>query len=159
MSSAALSSAGLSSSTFDFVRLPNDFDNSGEVNLMARPPYGARTTCESCIRIDVRRWHREGWLSAGQHFTCSSTHSSGKSASINVRTERDAVVLTYRTRGGPATGWKSISQRVPITWTDRATSLVHLFGVQPWSVLWTTGGGSIQPAGLLCVPPLLQAGL
>jgi hypothetical protein len=40
--------------------LPNDFDNSGGGEQMARPAYGGRTTCESCIRIDVRRWHRGG---------------------------------------------------------------------------------------------------
>ena len=68
-------------------------------SLMGRPAYGARTTCKSCKSIDVRRWHREGLLSAGQYFTCSWTHSSGeRSGSINVSTERDAVVLTYQTR-------------------------------------------------------------
>jgi hypothetical protein len=88
-----------------------------------------RTTCESCIRIDVRHWHREGWLSAGQHFTCSWTHSSGQSASINVNTERDAVVLTYQTRDSQATEWKPINQRVPITWTD-----LHFGGRRPWFI-------------------------
>jgi hypothetical protein len=94
---------------------------------MARPPYGARTTCESCKSIDVRRWHRGGCLSAGQNFTNSWTHSSGRSARINVSTERDAVVLTYQTRRGLATEWKSISQRVPITWTG-----CHFGGRRPW---------------------------
>jgi hypothetical protein len=77
---------------------------------MARPAYGARTTCESCRSVDVRSWHREGRLSAGQHFTCSWIHSSGeRSGSIDVRTERDAVVLTYQTRHGLATDWKPIN--------------------------------------------------
>jgi hypothetical protein len=38
---------------------------------MARPAYGGRTTCESCTSIDVRRWHREGRLQAGQYFSQS----------------------------------------------------------------------------------------
>jgi hypothetical protein len=102
----------------------------GEVNLMGRPPYGARATCESCKSIDVRHWHREGLLSAGQYFTCSWRYSSGeKSGSINVRTERDAVVLTYQTCHGLANDWKSISQRVPITWTD-----CHFGGQRPWFI-------------------------
>ena len=69
-------------------------------------------------------------LFAGQHFTWSWTHSSGeRTASINVSTERDAVVLTYKTRDSQATEWKSISQRVPITWTD-----LHFGGRRPWFI-------------------------
>ena len=97
---------------------------------MGRPAYGARTTCKSCKSIDVRSWHREGLLSAGRYFTCSWTHSSGKrSASIDVSTERDAVLLTYKTRDSQATEWKSISQRVPITCTD-----LHFGGRRPWFI-------------------------
>jgi hypothetical protein len=97
---------------------------------MVRPAYGARTTCESCKSIDVRQWHREGRLSPGQYFSCSWTHSSGeRSGSIKIRTERDAVVLTYQTRRRPATEWKPISQRVPITWTD-----CHFGGRRPWFI-------------------------
>jgi hypothetical protein len=44
------------------------------------------------------RWHCDGWLTAG-NFTCSWTHSRGEpTGSINVTTQRDAVVLTYQTR-------------------------------------------------------------
>jgi hypothetical protein len=97
---------------------------------MGRPPYGARTTCESCKSIDVRSWHRESLLSARRSFTCSWTRSSGeRSGSIKVSTERDAVVLTYQTRHGLATEWKPISQRVPITWTD-----CHFGGRRPWFI-------------------------
>jgi hypothetical protein len=97
---------------------------------MGRPPYGARTTCESCKSIDVRLWHREGRLTAGQYFTCSWTYSGGEpSGRINVSTERDAVVLTYQTRHCGATEWKSINQRVPITWTD-----CRFGGRRPWFI-------------------------
>ena len=85
-----------------------------EVNLMGRPAYGARSTCESCMLIDVRRWHRKGLLSAGQHFTNSWTFGDEPAGTIGVRTEANAVVLTYRTRSWQAADWKSISQRVPI---------------------------------------------
>jgi hypothetical protein len=79
---------------------------------MGRPPYGARTTCESCNSIDVRQWHRQGRLTAGQHFTCSWTYFGGESAgNINVRTEPDAVVLAYQSRSGKAAEWKAINQR------------------------------------------------
>jgi hypothetical protein len=32
---------------------------------MGRPYGSGRAICESCISIDVRRWHREGRLHAG----------------------------------------------------------------------------------------------
>ena len=70
---------------------------------MGRPAYGARATCESCKSIDVRRWHREGRLSAGQYFTCSWTYSSGeRSGSIKVSTERDR-----RSADVPDTPWSA----------------------------------------------------
>ena len=78
---------------------------------MGRPAYGARSTCESCMLIDVRRWHRKGLLSAGQHFTNSWTFGDEPAGTIGVRTEANAVVLTYRTRSWQAADWKSISQR------------------------------------------------
>ncbi len=97
---------------------------------MGRPPYGARTACESCNSIDVRQWHRQGRLTAGQHFTCSWTYFGGESAgNINVRTEPDAVVLAYQSRSGKAAEWKAINQRVPITWTD-----CHFGGRRPWFI-------------------------
>jgi hypothetical protein len=37
--------------------------------------------------------------------------------SISVRTELDAVVLMFRSRTSPDSEWKSVEQRVPITWT------------------------------------------
>jgi hypothetical protein len=91
---------------------------------MGRHAYGARATCESCKSIDVRRWHREGRLSPGQYFTCSWTLRGDWSGSINVRTEQDAVALTHQT-----IDWKSINQRVPITWTD-----CRFGGRRPWFV-------------------------
>jgi hypothetical protein len=96
---------------------------------MGRPASGARTSCESCRSIDIRRWRREGLLSAG-HFTCSWRYSSGeRSGSINVSTERDAVLLTYRIRHGLTAEWKPINQQVPITWTD-----CHFGGQRPWFI-------------------------
>ena len=96
---------------------------------MARPARGGRTTCESCISIDVRRWHREGVLRAGQHFSCSWTRGGEPSGRINARMECDEVVLSYRAQNCGASEWKSIEQRVPITWTAR-----HLGGQRPWFV-------------------------
>jgi hypothetical protein len=95
------------------------------LNVTAR----GRTTCESCRSVDVRRWQREGRLRAGQYFSYSSECGGEPFGGISVRTERDAVVLTYRALNWGATEGKSIEQRVPITWTP-----CHLGGQRPWFV-------------------------
>jgi hypothetical protein len=103
---------------------------------MARPAYGGRTTCESCTSIDVRRWHREGQLRAGQYFSWSWMRGGEPVCRIGVRTEWDAVVLMYRRRHWSATEWKFIEQRVPITWT-----LCRLGGRRPWFICSVYCGG------------------
>ena len=89
---------------------------------MARP-YGGRPTCEICQSIDVRRWHREGRLQAGQWFPYSWTCGGEPSGSIGVRTETDTVVLSFRSRSLESAEWKSVEQRVPIVWTTRGEAL------------------------------------
>jgi hypothetical protein len=105
---------------------------------MARP-YGGRLTCESCKSIDVRRWHREGRLRPKQYFSCSWTCGGEPSGNINVRTEANAVVLIYRSRSYGDAEWKSVEQRVPITWTT-----CHLGGRRPWFVC------SVYSSGRYC---------
>jgi hypothetical protein len=107
--------------------LPNDFDYSKGLKVMSRRYGGGRTTCESCKSIDVRIWHRTGRLCPGQYFSWCWTWRGEPSGNINVRTEWDAVVLLYRVRSLGGTEWKSIEQRVPITWTS-----CHLGGQRPW---------------------------
>jgi hypothetical protein len=94
---------------------------------MARPPLGARITCESCTSIDVRTWHREGLLNPGQQFSWSWTRGGEPAGSIAVRVESDAVVLNYRAESSGSREWKSVQQRVPI----RLASC-HLGGQRPW---------------------------
>jgi hypothetical protein len=95
-----------------------------------RRPFGCRTTtCESCISIDVRRWHREGKLCPGLSFSCSWTCGGEPSGSIKVRTEVDTLVLIYSARSWRDIEWKSVQQRVPMTWTA-----CHLGGRRPWFV-------------------------
>ena len=112
---------------------------------MARWPFGARDTCESCKSIDVRRWHREDRLYAGQDFSRSWTCGSEPSSTIRVRTEQDAVVLIYRARSLLAAEWKAIEQRVRTTWTN-----CHFGGRRPWScvpplsTIDTVGGASLS---------------
>jgi hypothetical protein len=79
------------------------------------------------MSIDVRRWHREGLLRAGQHFSCSWTCGGEPSGSISVRAEGGVVVLMFRSQSWQDSEWKAIEQRVPITWTA-----CHLGGRRAW---------------------------
>src|SRR5262249_35933945 len=54
---------------------------------------------------------------------CSEAIAHG----VLLRTETDAVILMYRARSGGDAEWKSVEQRVPITWTA-----CHLGGSRPW---------------------------
>jgi hypothetical protein len=103
---------------------------------MARPAYGGRPTCESCRSFDVRCWHREDRLRAGQSFTLLWTWHGETTGKIDVRTESDAVVLTYQSRSSEAAAWKPIEQRIPITWTP-----CHFGGRRPWFICSVYSGG------------------
>jgi hypothetical protein len=49
-----------------------------------------------CRSIDVRRWHREGQLLPGQHFSCSWTYGGKPSGSVSVRRLSPIIVLLAR---------------------------------------------------------------
>src|SRR5215472_12231414 len=99
-------------------------------------PFGGRRTCESCISIDARRWQRERRLCPGLSFSTAWTSGGEPVGSINVRSEIDAVVLMYRARTSAEADWKSVEQRVPITWTA-----CHLGGHRPWFVCRGSSSG------------------
>jgi hypothetical protein len=77
-------------------------------------PYGGSPTCEMCQSIDVRRWHREGRLHAGQSFPYTWICDGEPAGSISVQTEHDLVVLSFRTRSLESAEWKSVEQHVPV---------------------------------------------
>jgi hypothetical protein len=128
---------------------------------MGRSACGRRATCESCLSIDVRQWHRHGLLRhAGLRFTWSWTRHGKPLGSIDVRTAADAVVLTIK--GGSE--WGSVEQRVPLTWTRvpprRRTRLVPLQCVCRRPALRATCGEAL-PARCrgIRMPTLLRIGL
>jgi hypothetical protein len=93
-------------------------------DVMGRHARGRRATCEGCLSIDARQWHKHGLLRhAGLRFSHSWTRNGKPSGSIDVRTEANVVVLTIK--GGSE--WKSVEQRVPLVWTK-----CHLGGARPW---------------------------
>ena len=87
----------------------------------------ARRTCETCNSIDVRDWHRRGLLRVGPKFEWSWTRSGQPSGSIRVRSEGDAVILTYRFRAAGQAELKRIEQHVPLEWTG-----CNFGGRRPW---------------------------
>ena len=86
-----------------------------------------RATCEGCMSIDVRRWHREGLLRAGQRFAHALTWVGEPTEGIRVLTKTDAVVLVFGSRRWGGGYGQFITQRVPITWTPCAFG-----GQRPW---------------------------
>src|SRR5271168_1205483 len=86
----------------------------------------ARATCEGCMSIDVRRWHRQGLLRDGQRFGHPLTWM-GEPTGIGVLVKADALVLVFRPRRWGDSYGQFIYQRVPITWTE-----CHLGGRRPW---------------------------
>jgi hypothetical protein len=88
-------------------------------------------TCESCRSIDVRDWASRGHLRPHQLFLWSWTRDGEPWGSITVRTGPEAVTgavaLSFRLRGSSGNRWRSVEQRVPITWTG-----CHLGGWRPW---------------------------
>ncbi len=66
--------------------------------------------------LDVRRWQRDGYLTQGRAFSWQWTRNGEMVASIQVRTESDRVILSYRQRSGGGE-WKDERYPVRLDWT------------------------------------------
>jgi hypothetical protein len=99
---------------------------------MARLGYGGKRCCESCLQIDVRRWHREGKLRPGTIFFPSWIRAGEPAGSIGVEAETDHVILQYQLL--TYSERRSIEQLVPITRTA-----CRFGGQRPWFVCSTCG--------------------
>lgn len=98
-----------------------------------------RLTCKVATadlwQIDVRRLHREGYLSTGRSFGWQWTQGGAVQASIRVRVAVDHVVLAYRQRTAGA-DWKEEEYPVRLTWTP-----CHFGGRRPWFLCPVRGCG------------------
>jgi hypothetical protein len=65
--------------------------------------------------LDVRRWQRDGYLTPGRAFSWQWTCNGETVASIQVRTESDQVILSYRQRGSGE--WKDERYPVRLDWS------------------------------------------
>lgn len=88
-----------------------------------RPGY--RLTAESSKRIDVRRWHKGGFLRAGNSFSWAWTANGEASGNIGVTRNSAGVWLCYGVKNGDQ--WRDASQQIDIT-----TTACHLGGSRPW---------------------------
>jgi hypothetical protein len=86
-----------------------------------------RPTTEGCMSIDIRSWHREGRLRAGQCFLHTLTWNWRPTEGIAVLAKTDAVYLMFRSRNWPSECGPTITQRIPIAWTP-----CTLGGSRPW---------------------------
>jgi len=96
---------------------------------------GAKDTTADYRSIDVRRWRRDGLLDHYQSFGWQWSRDGEVAASINVRTEPDRVILSYRHRSG-GEDWKDESYPVYLDWTS-----CNLGGQRPWFLCPAQGCG------------------
>ena len=107
----------------------------GGVGIGRRWHFGASDTTDDYRSIDVRRWRRDGLLSPHQSFGWQWSRHGEVVASIQVRTEPDRVILTYRHRSG-GSDWQDESYPVCLDWTT-----CHLGGQRPWFLCPARGCG------------------
>jgi Zn-finger protein len=86
--------------------------------------------------IDIRRLKRDGYLKPYLSYNWQWTRNNEVFASVQVKTEPDKVILTYKHRGY-GKDWKNESYPVYIDWTD-----CHLGGKRPWFLCPAVGCGS-----------------
>src|SRR5215470_4820627 len=93
---------------------------------MPRRTY-SKPTCEGCLAIDVREWHRDGLLKPGRNFSCSWSRGGEPLGKIDVVPMGDSVVLLFRSPGVGEEARKPAEQRVRIVWTP-----CRFGGFRPW---------------------------
>jgi hypothetical protein len=75
-----------------------------------------RRTTNEYTAVDVRRWHREGLLSPEREFCWEWLRNQRTVASIQVRVERDRLILMYEHKD-PTGRWVPHSEPVLLSWT------------------------------------------
>lgn len=87
---------------------------------------GHRLIAENSKRIDIRRWHKGGYLVSGNAFTWQWTCDGEPTGSIGVASYGDSLRLNYTT---PSNGkqWRDASQTIRTTATP-----CNYGGSRPW---------------------------
>ena len=100
-----------------------------------RRRHGAKSTTDDYRTLDVRRFMRAGVLRPGYSGGWQWTRNGEAVASIQMRTELDRVILTYRHRSGGG-DWKDEQYPICIERTR-----CHLGGSRPWFICPALGCG------------------
>ncbi|KFB75791.1 MAG: hypothetical protein AW06_003173 [Candidatus Accumulibacter cognatus] len=87
---------------------------------------GGKATTSDMRTLDVRRLQRDGLLQPGRAFGWQWTGNGEEVASIQIRTEVDRVMLSYRSRNNGGE-WQSMEYPVYLEWTP-----CHLGGRRAW---------------------------
>lgn len=120
---------------------------------------GAKDTTSDFRALDVRRLQRDGLLAAGQAFGWNWLRNDETVASIQVRTEADRIILSYRHRTGGGE-WQSEEYPVWLDWTPCTYG-----GRRAWFICPARGCGKREAGGdslrrwHLRLSALLSAGL
>ena len=96
---------------------------------------GGKATTYDMRKLDVRRLQRDGLLQPGLAFGWQWTCNGEELASIQIRTEVDRVMLSYRSRNNGGE-WQPMEYPVTLEWTR-----CHLGGRRAWFRCPATGCG------------------
>lgn len=90
----------------------------GGIGSGNRYRYGTKDTVEGRTSLDINRWARDGYLTAGRWFSWKWTWGDGSTSSINVRVETAwSIRLIYRTRSGGEVDWTDVDYSIQLTRT------------------------------------------
>lgn len=90
----------------------------GGIGSGNRYRYGSKNTIEGRTSLDINRWARDGYLTAGRWFNWQWTWGDGSKSNINVRVESAwSIRLIYRTRSGGEVDWTDVDYSIQLTRT------------------------------------------
>jgi hypothetical protein len=90
----------------------------GGIGSGNRYRYGTKNTVEVRTSLDINRWARDGYLTAGRSFSWQWTWGDGSKSSINVRVDSAwSIRLIYRTRSGGEVNWTDVDYGIQLTRT------------------------------------------
>ena len=123
----------------DNANLPNDFGKYLREKIMGgfgsgRGQHGKDTTSDMRA-LDIRQLHRDGLLTPGQFYGWNWLCNGKKVASIQIRTEADRVILSYRSRSNGGE-WQTMEYPVYLEWTG-----CNLGGKRAWFLCPAQGCG------------------
>lgn len=100
----------------------------GGIGSGNRYRYGTKDTVEGRTSLDINRWAREGYLTAGRWFSWQWSWGDGSKSSINVRIESAwSIRLIYRTRSYGEEDWTEVDYSVGLERTP-----CHFGGERTW---------------------------